>query len=675
MNIPVDARYAKTRSVPKYFYNTDRRTHYEFSGFSDRLEAFFGLNKLPAELDETSNHSETKAIGATIKRNNRQRDPWYLKYSINNMQVDMDFSDKHSRNPTTLFNDTKTISGRFQYSLSFGKDNFIRPFGWLGKSKLLKPLTSQKLYFTPSNSNFSFSMNDNETNRQNRLELEPTQTISVGTNRQFGIGYKLTDNIDLDLNRTYKSDAFSKGYRAKDVIEKIFSNFDFGEDMNVTQRFSADYRPKFVDWLNQSFRYSSDFGYTLSNPKTTRDRSSRLKVSKQFKVDLKPSQLANKIYTPSKKPKSSPQPKGKDKGTEENGEDTEEGEGESKKGDEKSKLPTISVPNPAVLIWKFFAAWKSIDFDLNLQDDYSNYNLDGFPVWQYQFGFTPNPGVDTTLAGNKVAVLPSVSKKRGIGSGLQFDIIKNLSSNFRYQYDKTKTQTNQRNSESINTTYFFTGEDPEENKKSWWDFVPDWSFRLSGVEDFLFFGAFAQTMSFEHSRSGKFSESARIEGDDKIRDQWSFSNSYQPLVGVNFNTKFGVTSSVRFSSSTNYNYNPTGAVTRTEQSGMNITASYSITKGFRIPLPFIKMKSLKNEIQFSLAFDKSSNQSFSRSAGEDEFIERDVNKSWKLRPSATYRFSQKVNGTAFFEKGQTENKRTGIYSYFEFGINVNISIR
>lgn len=673
MDIPIDARYSRTRSVPKYFYNTDRRTHYEFSSFSDRLQSFFGLNKLSPELDETSDHSETQAIGATIRRKNRPRDPWYLKYSINQMQVDMDYSKNKSRNPTTLFNNTKKISGSFNYSLNFGNNNFIKPLGWLGKSRLLKPLASQKLYFTPSNSKFGFSMSDNETDRQNRLELQPTQTISVGTNRQFGIGYKLTDNIDLSLNRSYQSDAYAKGYRAKDVLEKIFTNFDFGEDRNVTQRFTADYTPKLFSWMNQSFKYSSDFGYNLTNPKTTRDRSSRLKVGKQFSVDLKPSMLANMIYKPSKKPKSSPNPSGTDKNSSEKKGDHEKGGGESKKENNKSKIP--SVPNPAILIWKFFDAWKSIDFDLNLQDDYSNYNLADFPKWNYQFGFTPDPGVDTTLAGNKVAVLPGISKRRGITGGLQFDIIKNLGSNFRYQNDKTKTQNNQRTSETISSTYFFTGEDPEANKKSWWEYIPDWSFRLSGVEKFLFFGAFAQTMSVEHSRSGKFSESARIEGDKRIRDQWSFSNSYQPLLGINFNTKFGVTGNIRFSSSKNYNYNPTGAVTRTEQSGMNITASYSITKGFRIPLPFIKMKSLKNEIQFSLAFDKSGNQSFSKSAGDDEFIEREVNKSWKLRPSATYRFSQKVNGTAFFEKGQTENKRTGTYSYFEFGVNVNISIR
>lgn len=678
LSLPIDARYTKTRSVPKYFYNTDQRTHYEFTDFSERLQAFFGLNELPEDLDITSDHSETRAIGGTFRRKNRPRDPWYLKYSINQIEVDADYSDKHSRSPTTLFNNSKTLSGRFKYSLTFGNENYIRPLGWLGKSRLLKPLTSQKLYYTPSNSNFSFSMSDNETESQNRIEFEPTQSISVLTNRQFGVSYKLTDNIDLALNRSYKSDAYAKGYRAQDVIEKIFSDFDFGEDNNVTQHFSIDYRPKFFDWMNQSFRYASDFTFNLTNPTTTRDQSAASRIDRQFRFDLKPSMLANKIYTPQKKqipgaPK--PKPNTEDQDEEGNGEDSGKAQNDSTGESQKSKLPNISIPNPAVLIYKFFNAWKSIDLDLNFQDNYNHYNLAEFPKWDYQFGFATDPGVDTTLAGNKVAVLPGIQKTRGISSGMQFDIIKNLSSNFRYRHDKSSTQNNQRNSESVNSSYFFTGENPEENKKSWWSYIPDWSLRLSGVEQFLFFGSFAQSMSLEHSRSGKFSESARIEGDTKIRDQWSYSNGYQPLLGINFTTRFGLTGSFRINNSTNYNYNPTGAVTRSEQSGVNITASYSVTQGFRLPIPFIKMKKLKNEIQFSLAFDRSGNKSYSKTAGNDEFVEREVNKNWKIRPSATYRFSQNVNGTAFFEKGQTENKRTGVYSYFEFGINVNIAIR
>lgn len=80
-------------------------------------------------------------------------------------------------------------------------------------------------------------------------------------------------------------------------------------------------------------------------------------------------------------------------------------------------------------------------------------------------------------------------------------------------------------------------------------------------------------------------------------------------------------------------------------------------------------------MQFNLTFNTSNDESFSQRPGTDKFEEQTKNSSWKIKPSVTYRFSQKVNGSMFFEKSVSENKRTGKYSYMEFGINVNIAIR
>ncbi|MEL6820969.1 MAG: hypothetical protein AAFP70_04340 [Calditrichota bacterium] len=106
-----------------------------------------------------------------------------------------------------------------------------------------------------------------------------------------------------------------------------------------------------------------------------------------------------------------------------------------------------------------------------------------------------------------------------------------------------------------------------------------------------------------------------------------------------------------------------------------MNASYSVTRGFNLPIPFMKNKKLKNEIQFQMAFDQSSSSNFTRQNAQSSFEELDVTDNWKLRPSITYRFSQRVNGTAFYEQSTASNKRTGDTSYKEFGINVNIAIR
>ena len=180
----------------------------------------------------------------------------------------------------------------------------------------------------------------------------------------------------------------------------------------------------------------------------------------------------------------------------------------------------------------------------------------------------------------------------------------------------------------------------------------------------------AKSATIEHNRSGKLSESVR----NRQTDALTYTINYQPLLGITVNTIWGVQTTIRANTSKTFDYRTAGAITKREQSGFNINLSYSVSRGFKIPLPFLK-KSLKNEIQFSLAYDRSSNRSFSRQRTEKVFQELEDSKNWKLRPAITYRFSAKVNGTAFYEQSANETKITGKTSYKEFGINVNIAIR
>jgi hypothetical protein len=105
--------------------------------------------------------------------------------------------------------------------------------------------------------------------------------------------------------------------------------------------------------------------------------------------------------------------------------------------------------------------------------------------------------------------------------------------------------------------------------------------------------------------------------------------------------------------------------------------NYSKTAGFNIPIPVwpFKGRSFKNEINFSLTYDSSENGTYQRKFNEDKFNEKQKNSSWKLRPSATYRFNTRVQGSMFYEMGATKNKISGEYSWTEFGITVNIAIR
>ncbi len=689
--IPIFAKYTRNQRVPKYYYNSDRRTYYRPNNILDRLKTFVGLNQLPPELKEHSTITLSRSFGVSFSRRGRKRDPWYLKYTLNQIKLDVDFVEKRSSSPTILLYNTTNFKGTFSYNVSFSNKNFIQPLSWLGKSRWVRALSRQKLYFTPSNIGVNANVVDQSEVKQNRLEVKRTQTFRTNTSRQFNMNYKVLESLRLDFRRSYQSDAYLKGYRAREVLEAIFNRFDFGVDKNISQRFGVNYQPKFFSWMNTTFRYSSDFVYNLINPKTN-DRDSRLNVNKQMNLNISPFNLAIKLYKPKAKgegakktgrrasTRGAPRRQAKEE-EKKNNQEKKAPDGESGDEDEgrqeavRKGPPKLPIPNPAILLWKLMNSWKSLRLDIQQTENYRHYNLERMPAWRYQLGLQSNPaaGVDTTF--RKIPRLPTLRKSRKITFASQFNFANKLKANFNYNFSRDQSQTNQQNTLRISSGYFFVGDDPEKKKDGWWSLVPDWTFQLSGVEKFFFFNKFAKTITLEHSRNGKFNESARRNNGEYFRDQWSYSNSYQPFLGITINTRWGMNINVRYASTRNFSYNATGAVTVNEQGSFDATANYSMRKGFRLPIPFLKKRRLKNEVQFTLTFTNTSSRTLTKRPGSSKFLELSVNKTWKVRPSASYRFSAKVNGSAFFEKGVTFNKRTGKYSYLEFGINVNIAIR
>ncbi|NIV11457.1 MAG: hypothetical protein GWN62_09295, partial [Aliifodinibius sp.] len=201
-----------------------------------------------------------------------------------------------------------------------------------------------------------------------------------------------------------------------------------------------------------------------------------------------------------------------------------------------------------------FDSFKSISFDFRFDDSYGHHNLDGTPVWQYQFGFRRDPGVSEDTTFGKILQAPNIKKTRGIDGSLNLDILQNLQSSFTYNYQKVDNQHNEQRTQSISNTVFFTGDDPDANEKFWWDLIPDWRFSLTGVESFPLFNLFARTATLEHSRKGRFTESSRFENEQKNRDNWSYSINYQPFIGISVNTQWGVTATIRSTRSVTFDY-------------------------------------------------------------------------------------------------------------------------
>ncbi len=689
--IPISGGYVRTRNIPKYFYNTDKLTDYKPSS---KVEQLFGLGELDPELEENSRISESTSLGGTLSRQGNQRTPWYLKYSIDMFTLDVDWSEKTASDERYDVNDNESVSGQLQLRVPFGRDKTIRPFSWLGKGPVVRLLAKEQVSYMPSSFDASISIRDNETSQKARLEQTITNTIRTTASRRFGIGYTLVPSITLNFSRDFQSDASFDSLRAVELVKSIVTNFDFGTDKVMNQNFSANYNPKWFSWMSQSFKYNASFNYSLANIKTN-EKSSTLQTNKGFNVNLQPSQLANKFYDPRKSqiqqrggPPGSSRTGGgprRNLGGSEEEESPEEGEEEKPQGNQQqqqSAKKAISALNPLKLVWRFFNAWKSVGLDYQIRDSYSYFNISEMPGLKYQLGFTEDIGVGTDTTFGKLEIAPSIKNGKILTGNLSFDIVQNLTSSFKYNYSNDLTQNNQLKTENNSSTFFFTGDDPDNNQKGWYKLVPDWQFRLSGVEKWFFFKKYANSIQLEHARSGKSNETIRYEtlenaADIKTRTNWGYSNTYSPFLGVSVTTKWGVTGNFRYTKASTFTYTATSGDNKSLRSGFDVTFSFSKSTGFRIPLPFLRNKKLKNEMQISLTVTNNNDVSFARRPGfgSDEFIEQDKNDSFKIKPSVTYRFSQKVNGSMFFEYSSNNTKRTGKFTFFEFGINVNIAIR
>jgi len=684
MSVQVDGNARYNKKIPKYLPRTDILTNYQNNTIEDKVKSLFGLKEIDPDLEEQVDYQKSYGYGTTVSRRGKS-DAWYLNYTIDQLKYDYDFSYSNNRNYETEYFVSKKYRHSLSYSIPFGKDNYFEPFNFFEKTPVLSELATQKIYYTPSNTNMNVSVNDSKTKQKRRDEEKITNNVTTNSTRDFKLGYRLLPSINMDYSRQYKSSADYVGLKGPELLESIFTKFYFGKDTDINQSFSVDYKPKIITWLTTDYSFSSAFRYGYDNLDKNQ-KSSTNNTTKRMNFSFSPSQVANMIYSPdgasstaksqSRRGRRPTQPK-----KEPDGENEEQIEDDKQpEEDEEKKDAGVKIPNPLMLIYAFFDSWKNLQLNYTWDENIKNAYVSSIPAWNYQFGFTKDPGVpqDTSFS---APILPTTSDKRALRTSLGFDIIQNVKTTFKHEWSQTSNRNDKTLSGNEATTFLAWGDDPMKDFKGLSaDFrrlIPDWDIKVSGVEKFLFFSSFAKTMSIEHGRSGKYTENKKQGTTGLVPTAQNFTHNYQPLVGVNISWIWGISSNIRLTESSTYNFNTGGGATKSNTSSFTVSASYATSGGFRIPIPIWPFKgaTFNNEMNITLTFDQSTNVTYQRQANQKDFQENQKNNSWKLRPSATYKFNKRVSGSLFYEMGATENKISGKYSYNEFGITVNIAIR
>ena len=676
LQIPVDGRAAFSRVIPKYRPKTDQLIGYKNDSFSKKMKSLLGLRDISPELQDEINQNEVYGLGFTLKKRSKSRF-WLVRYLIDGLYFDFDWSKKNSSNWEYAFRKSEQYKESFKYSIPFGKNNYFQPFKFLKKIPVLKSIHDQKVYYTPSSLNMALNVSDSESEDKRRQSADVKRVVNTGVTRSVSAKYRMLSSLDFSYTRTHKADADIIGLKHEDLFKEMITKGNFGLDTDISQTFQGNYRPKLIDWLKTDFSFNGNFSYQLTNGSDQqRFKNASSKKTTKISLTFNPGKLVKSIYTPKKT---------KSKRSGRRGRRGRSNKKQDNKQEEKKEEKKFSLPNPLMLIYDALAGWSNIKTTISQDDRISHRYLSGLPDWRYQFGFAQDPGVpqDEKLRDQNINLVgPTSAQTLSIRTSTRLSFSKYVSTSLSHNYNMQQSKSDYGNNRSgqKSTSYFFIGDDPLKKFGSIADiqaFIPEWTVQVKGLEKLLFFPLFAKSVTVDHGHSGKYSENLSLNLDrEYLPTTQSFNNNWQPLVGMAIQTKWGVNANMRWTSSSSFSYSRGGGATKTLSEAITFSMSYAMRGGFKVPIPIwpFKGRTIKNEMNFNLTFDSSKNQTFQRQFNQKKFIEKQNNKSWKLRPSATYRFSSRVQGSMFYEMGVTENKISGEYSYKEFGINVNIAI-
>ncbi|MEK7729617.1 MAG: hypothetical protein AAB354_14520, partial [candidate division KSB1 bacterium] len=689
-------------------------------------------------LDHIQSLCSQTGFNVSVSRRARSNN-FLVKNTIDNLRTSFSYTRGQSSSSTTKKSNRQGYNGSIDYNLNFGRDNFIKPFAWIGKAPLFGKLSETKLYYSPQKI-------DARLQATNNLQINQTRTVSAFGDRErvatarrsddynvtynYGTSYKVFENLTLDLARNFaeriRPDTTRFGADSTKTLgfTQGLGRFLSGDKdlLNNGQSFNARYNPNFVSWMNNNFSYSSTYRFanniqqadvgrstnvsknvsatasirlstffqSLQRKKAAtspagsqRQAPGRAAPGKKPDVPEEKEQKEEEEERPTRRPPDAPEEEAQGEGANKDKKEKEpEGQGgkEEKKEKESKGRRGVGI-NPITALVSTLAKIKDVQFNYNERNSLGHNALLDEPIsLAYQFGFADEPGPD--YAENFTGALRNVSKGSTYDVSTGFDVTRNINIGLKFSYDTQETETTTRTGNS-SLSWFQLGDADGSGFA-----FPEWTVTLNGLEKFALFKKIASTANVSTNFSGKKStvwkdSSAGVTGED-------FSISFRPLLRLNVNWKNGMVSNFQFNKTTGYKplYNPNSmladefgfvdtfqSASFTKTTEISFTHTYSKRSGFRIPLPFLKNKELKNSVDLRVEFTYNNTEQSSQYGRDTDKTANNATKRWEFKPSMTYSFSTRVRGGSHFAIGNTQSKLSGNTKIVEFGIDVNISIR
>ncbi|MBO8151434.1 MAG: cell surface protein SprA [Candidatus Marinimicrobia bacterium] len=630
VNLPISASYSNFTAIPKYFP---------------------GRDILTGDTPPDSIISRKRAYGLSAKFNKKSSDYWLTKYTIDQMDLNFNASFTEESDIHTRIAKATSYNASFSYRIPFGRENYIKIFQWAESIPFIgASIKDTRFYYTPSNMAISISTGEARGERIKRFGTQSPPTYSFGLNRNFKFGYKIFDNLNFLFNKGIKSDLRD----FKDDKLRAIQELKPGRITGVSEGYNLTFNPKILSFLKPNFSYSSN--YTWSEPLTSATKSVDI-ISNQNRmmasVNFSPNSIIELFYKPKRaKSRSYSRPGSFSRyrrGT------ASKQKQEKKDGKEIKFLESL---------YSFLSKFQPISVTYSVGNSVTNRGRIGHPGVLYRIGLQKDPG------------LPIVEEEVGLGKdnivnnldlsmngGLK--ISNNVSLTFNYMQNHAVTESQMQRNENLSRGFFPLGKDGRDGIP-----FPSWSLRISGLQKIPFLKEYVSSMSADHGFSGK--EVIIIQNGREVSA--SYSSNFQPLFSISASLKSGINGNLRFNMGRTITVRE-GDTQITENKGAIFSLSYHKRGGLNIPLPFMNDVSLENDIKFNLNFDFNSTVRKAKMKTGKKFTRQGENWSWKITPTITYSFTNKVSGSIFFEYGESFDIYTGKRVNRNGGFNVNIAIR
>ncbi|MCJ7497404.1 MAG: cell surface protein SprA, partial [candidate division Zixibacteria bacterium] len=559
---------------------------------------------LPKELRRSERTEITTKSFSFSPKFIRETNNWLLKLTLKRLTLseNLYYSRTDSRRPTVPISRTENYGFGLKYDVNPKINLTLSPFKGLKSVFILKKLSSETISFLPNKLVFTSSIKGAKSFSQSNVgnitsdytrDFRGWIESSMTPLKTVQLDYKFETSRDIRNDNDIKFSLLPK--KAK-----------LGIELNRSQNFTANYRPKWVGILDQSFSFSS-FYKENADPKLY--HGSRV-VGNQAARNANFTFYWQRVFGILK-----PKPK-------------EEKEG---KGINPFEMVRGFVGNLSQNL-------SALSINYRITKTSSKSGLLARPSLSYQFGFTHKIDVPLTTGTETSSNGLNTQKSLDLSSSLRISPDINISS-FRYSRAVTNTLSSGQPTKNISKIF------------------PDLSVTWGSLEKIKLLKRFASSAYYSFGYRKKVDETR--DGVQYKLNKRDISTSFSPMFSLNMTLKNGVQTSWKWdkqkTESQNIAQQNTGISTSNSYS---VSAAYSFSAPKGIKLPFLKKIKFHSNLAIGLDISIKRDQSKSSVSG-NKFVVTGDSKSFSVVPRASYSFSSQVRGGLSARWIDTKNNITG----------------